>query len=349
MSLGAVSRGQAQNEAEQFVADSIPAREVVLVANASLQRVAIAIANMPFGFEAYPTFYDSSYLHCAGGRLVEVPYKLPDPTLLKSALNSYAQVINQNKDIRFVIALVDRSGTFVDNPARGYVSRPADYEYYFGRIEEQLADLAAIVNLSTIRSYNQGAYFKTDHHWQVDAAYDAYCAIVEILGKEPVRVSGFKLVYEGSFYGALARSGLDPSYSDVVLDADYAHGDFELKVNGKDMPESFLDASWADDFDGYEKQDLFANVYADYYHGDPGLIEITNNDIDTGTMVIVGDSFTNNMERFFAEVYHEVDVIDLRHFEGTLCEYLESKHVDDCVFLMSANNLTSQTVVNHLR
>jgi hypothetical protein len=63
----------------------------------------------------------------------------------------------------------------------------------------------------------------------------------------------------------------------------------------------------------------------------------------------VGDSFTDNFDRFFAESYRHVIVVDLRHYSDTLESLLSENEVDDCVFIMAADTMLSDYVIDSLR
>lgn len=347
--LGGVSlfSGEFQTALEQCLADAVPCRDAVLLMNAKLQRELIGIANMPFGFEAYHTFYDSDYLVApTKARLFEAPYTVSRwGDDLDYALERYAALFEAYPSIRWHVALVDRSGTCESSPAAELVSDFAGYRFFFEAIQGRLADRCGFIDLSNLME-QPGYYFATDHHWQVEGSTRAYETIMQSLGRNAIRFGPTFSAYDGKFYGALARSGLDVELFDQLDDVSYDHGTYTVIVDGREKPMSYL----CEGFSGktYEKADAYANVYADYFHGDPGLLEIRNEHAQKGTLLIVGDSFTNNMDRFFAESYQTVLVADLRHYDGTMADLLDSYDIHDCVFIMSANNMISKTVADKL-
>lgn len=77
------------------------------------------------------------------------------------------------------------------------------------------------------------------------------------------------------------------------------------------------------------------------------LIEIEST-CDSGSVLVVGDSYTNCIDYLFASVYRHVYIIDPRHYRGTLDSFLKDHDVDDAVFIMSSNNLTSQSFSDFL-
>ncbi len=80
----------------------------------------------------------------------------------------------------------------------------------------------------------------------------------------------------------------------------------------------------------------FQNVYAEWFHSDHGLIEIENESAETDkTLLIIGESFTNNVERLFAESYRKVYVVDPRLFEGNISQLMVAASPDDALVILS--------------
>lgn len=90
-----------------------------------------------------------------------------------------------------------------------------------------------------------------------------------------------------------------------------------VKINGKEQDAAKLDANIKSPA-GYSKSSRYANAYAEIFHTDYGIIEIRNEEAPDGTLLIIGDSYTNNCERLFAENYRTVYVIDPRKYEASV-------------------------------
>lgn len=88
----------------------------------------------------------------------------------------------------------------------------------------------------------------------------------------------------------------------------------------------------------------FTNRYSEFFHADQGLIEITTDDAASNrVLLIVGDSYSNSIERLFAAEYRTVYVVDPRHRSEKLDQFLcEHPDVTDVLFLMSDTYLFSE-------
>ena len=347
LSRAALADGQFQDQFEQFVSDSVPKQQDVMLANAALQRLSISLAAKPFGYDAYPTFYGSSYAFSSEhGSVCMLPLSQSSDSANYDAIaEKLNNLASKHQDMRWRMALVDRASISNASPVHDYIASPVDYDYMTDVLLSKLSGNIPYIDLSNsdTEQYYQ-LYFKTDHHWQVWGALDAYYKVMESFGEEPNRQYQRFVAFEGPFYGSYARSGLYPFVSDSVDDVIYDHSELKVSFNGEKQKLEDLCFSFSKKQKPYEKPDRFSNVYADYYHGDPALIKITNRSTSSQkSLLIIGDSFTNNCERFYAEHYHTVYVLDPRKYEKTIEQFLEKHPVDDALFLLSRDTLAAQS------
>lgn len=338
-----------QGQTEQYAADLVPARDSALLASAGLQRLGIATANLPFGYPAYPTFFDSAYLVCpAYGAVVEMPrtQRNATPQMLADAAASFAAAMQAHDDVNWAFGLVDRSRISLANPAHGLVSQPADYPYYQQGFLPFLPGSCAVLDLSNADADAYFArYFRTDHHWQATGGYEAYRQAMQAFGRKPLEAAPAQ-AYAGPFYGSEARSGLITAYADAIVDVepDTAVPALSVEVDGQPADASWLDEALGEGWSGsYVPEERFANGYAEHFHGDVGHIRIVNPK-GKGALLVVGDSFTNCMDRLFAYSYREVHIVDPRYSEAKLGEFLEKHPVDDAVFILASNTLFDKSM-----
>lgn len=345
-----LTTGSFQSQFEQYIADLVPLRDNVLLANAKLQYCTISLSNILFKYKAWPTFYNSELLYCpVYESVVETPSNAEVETaaLLNEKAAVFSEAIERHPNTRWQMALVDRSRISLSNPAHDLVSHPADYLLYQREFLDKLPSSCSIVDLSIKEPdvYFQ-KYFKTDHHWTIFGGADAYKAILENYDKAtPTLV--FREQYPGPFYGSGARSGLLTLSWDSLSDATIAPSIIKVLVDGKEQPVSWLNDRLDSEYTGYQKTHQFENVYADYFHGDPGLIEIQSA-APKGTLLIIGDSFTNCIDYLFSNDYSCVYILDPRSYDGSLEEFLDNRKVDDAVFLIASNNLISDKIASFL-
>ena len=340
------SEGTFQDEFEDYLCDHVPEHDDVILANATMQRSIISLASLPFGFEAYETYFGSDYIYLPEyGMVVESPMSTSELSVesLSTYVEEYTALMEANPDIDWLVYICDRPSTSLANPAVVMSSDVADYEYIQENFLDLLPDTCTVVDGSYTDTAEYCAeHYLTDHHWNIYGAIDAYEEIITAFGKEAIDLSGVFVAYEGPFWGSEARSGLVlVEGGDAVYDVEYEHSSLRVAVGGEERDASILAESWEEGYTGHVNAEKFSNSYVECFHSDYGLLEIENLDSDSGeSLLIIGDSFTDCFERFFAENYQYVYVIDPRNVEDLdIQEFIDEHDIDDAAFIETAKNI----------
>ena len=335
--------GEFQEGVEGYVADRFPARDDVLLFNAAWQRSLISGGARLFGYDVYPTFYGSDYAYDEPRD--EVVQLLDEATpaqeeRYETAAAAYRDFASRHPELCCYFYEVDRMSSSTRNPTHDLVGPSVDTEFldehFFDLLGESVVRIdGAFADADALSS----AFFRTDHHWGAPAAYGEYQRMLSVMLPDatPAEVTDRVTWSEVPFYGSTVRSGLcltnKPDYIDDLL---VDMSGYAVTVDGKDRGPGALDhaAAYAE---GEVGEDLFTNRYAEYFHGDFGLLEIRNDSSETDrALLIVGDSFDNCVDRYFAANYRCVYVLDPRHSDISVEELLSSHEVDDVLFLMGS-------------
>ena len=204
--------GKAQDAFESYVADRVVNRDTVLLSNAALQRSLIRVANCAFSYDVYPTYYGSDSLVCEPLQaVIEEPIKQKNNSAehLEKMAQRFTSFMERHDDKRFAFYFVERVSTSKASPAFDLCTDVADYAYFKKHFIDKLPEACRVFD----GSYHDTEeffvdHFTTDHHWQVQGAVKAYQEIIKSFDKQPVEFSGYELVLENGFYGAMAREGL---------------------------------------------------------------------------------------------------------------------------------------------
>ena len=332
--------GDFQDNLESYTADALPLRETLLLGKASLQRLSISEMAALLGYDAYHTFFGSGYLHeTEGNRLLAAPAKQSKKALngLAASVDSINDFVASNPGYTYYFAMPYRSDVLGIGPLAGLVSEPLDAEFLQSRIFSRLSpDITQIDLMPSSYEKFKEDYFKTDHHWNIKGAYKAYCIINEAMGNASSTLPCGELLMfpTAQFYGSEARSGLDTSVGpDMIEDYEFALPHYETWIYGELMPNGFA-ASTQAYIDGFQPDNPFVNLYADYWHADYGQIVFVNQDNKASkNLLIVADSFSNPMERMFLSSYSRVYVYDPRYASISLADFLKKyDDIDDILF-----------------
>ncbi|MCD8199909.1 MAG: hypothetical protein LUD25_02975 [Coriobacteriaceae bacterium] len=350
--LEAVQSQEFQDNFEQFMADATPMKDSALLANAQVQRSSITLSAAVFGYTTYPTFFESEYVYDAAHDAVMPTLTSADEekaAQYETAAEAYQAFAKRHTDIGMAIYENDRLGMSTNNPTDMLVSDPVDTSFVEEHFYDGLGEGIAVID-GTYDDLEDALenYFKTDHHWRISGAYAAYVSILSELEPDAVPITDYETVDFSAdpFYGSSARAGLyltaDPDHiEDYWIDL----SGIEVSMDGEERPTSSLDHRTEYER-GEENQELFTNHYAGYFHTDYGLIKLHNPKATSDkSLLIVSDSYSNNMERFFTSEYEYVYVIDPRYHSRTLDEFLEKHEVDDIAFINSSLNIASEETV----
>lgn len=340
-SLATLASGTFQSGFEKAASDHIPYRDKLLKANAAAQRLGIRTANLPFGYGAIPTYYGSGYAEATGAQLVQaIPVaqsKEMEAVLAANAdaLNSLGEKID-GKLVYYRPARLDCSSF---SPAAKLMKNIADESYIQETFLDKLDDTWQLASdeYGSLKEYKED-FFRTDHHWKISGAVKGYETIMGALDKEPVSFSEPESVGWSTWYGSTSRVGIDFAVKgEKVQDVDYERSTLKVTIDGKEKNEASLDRGYsAKGAKSYTPKKNYENYYGAWFHGDYGIITMENPSCGNDeTLLVIGDSYTNCMERFFAESYARVVVVDPRHFEGSLSALVDEEKPRDLVCILS--------------
>ena len=182
-------------------------------------------------------------------------------------------------------------------------------------------------------------YYKTDHHWTLQGAYQAYLALAGSLGYEPLPLDSFRLTEYTGFKGTtLARSGLPSFWQDTLSCAEpesavtmtaFDHG-VETVSDHLIFPEEA--ATW----DGY----------AVYLKGNHGTLIIERPDAPEGTLVVYKDSMANCLLPLLSQHFRRIIAVDARYDDGVFSDALtRSDDIKAILYVYSLESLANDTEI----
>ncbi len=197
-------------------------------------------------------------------------------------------------------------------------------------------------------------FYKTDHHWTVEAALWACEIFTDWFSKE----SGMNIdskIYDKTLYNSkLYKNAYLGSQGRKVTLARTKPDDFTLitpnfptSFNAEFYNERGLIAKTSGDFSALldmtqepsEKTNFYKDsAYRMYFYGNC-VAQVENMQIDNDyKILLVADSFANPFEAFLSLSVKKLDRMDLRHFNGSLKSYIEKNGPYDAVIMSYTPN-----------
>ncbi|MCM1101480.1 MAG: DHHW family protein [Clostridium sp.] len=205
-----------------------------------------------------------------------------------------------------------------------------------GAIEEEGLDFCSL-------------FFKTDHHWLPSTGIWADGLLCEELNgrygyhfdTSVFEMSNYETtVLEGRALGSLGKKVTevyDCEKEDFPIILPRYNTDLEVFISGSNRNETvcgsmenvLFDVSVFDEPNCYLRND-----YGFYGYSDRALITVHNSKVDDGSHILmIKESYANCMIPYLAAVVEDLDVIDLRHFGGSLQAYIDETNPDTVVMV----------------
>ena len=179
-----------------------------------------------------------------------------------------------------------------------------------------------VMNVTSIDEYKK-YFYKTDHHWTIYGALDGYQDICDLLGIQKLNDLNALEHKEKKYYGSLAKTALNDSINDYISDVDIKL-DYDVYVNGKEADKLFKPREIRLDRD-YKYYDY----YVQYFNGQYGSVVYDYHDEKKENLLIVGDSYSWQIDYLIASSFNKTHVINLRYDEYKNKEFNLSKYVSD--------------------
>lgn len=217
---------------------------------------------------------------------------------------------------------------------------------YMHQLKQMLPHEITFVDLFPVlyAQREQLMYYKTDHHWTTKGAYAAYLELCKQMKLNPQAEDSFHIRrITDQFYGSLySKSGykhLSPDSIELYLPKD------ELNYTVTYVDEARTTNSLYA-MDQLQKKDK----YAVFLNGNYGMIQIKTEAAHSSDnkLLIVKDSYANSFIPFLLKHFSEIDVVDLRYYEGELTELVNKRGIKQMLLLYNINTFFEDPSILHI-
>ena len=325
-----VLSGQFGEDVENYMADHVPGRNFFVGLNAYTQLLTGREVTMDIRVHS-------------GGRLVEQPVEENPAAVQKNmtAIQAFTDKIGQQVDL----LIVPSAGWAMDkwegdNRTLFGAELYRDDEIIGGIYDMAQGDLRP-VDVLHVLGCNPDAYFKTDHHWNADGAYQVYAAYMNTLDRWFMGREEYAVETVEGFYGSnYSRSGLWLTPADTL---ELWHSGTELNVTNGET-EGIHEGVF------YRERLEEADKYTVYLDGNHSVVRIDNPaKKGEGKLLVIRDSYSNLLGTFLAESYETVVMVDLRYYKKAVSELAAQEGFDDILVCYSLGNFMTDANIIWLR
>ncbi len=188
-------------------------------------------------------------------------------------------------------------------------------------------DSKYIVDVSdTLKSHsNEYIYYKTDHHWTSLGAYYAYSDYMSSIGKQAKSQNDFEFINVDDFLGThYSKSKNFNVKSDVMS---YIKNDSQIEINGNLAP--------IYDYDKLKTRDK----YAMFLRGNNAFSSVKG--AGNEKILIIKDSYANSFIPFITDEFSQIDILDMRFFNGSISKLIQENNYEQILFLYNSETFDS--------
>lgn len=346
-------------EISLWFADTYPLRESMISANSSLNKLygikdeqivgggnADDIPTGPADIEFNPTDDGGGTgiegLYLNGNTAYQLYFfNQQNSNSYVSLINSFAEQVGGKAQVYNMIVPLHCEIAMSEQTLKKYSASSCDeaIQYMYSNLSDSIIPVDVTPILKAHNS--EYLYFRTDHHWTARGAYYAYVAFCEKKEIAATSLDSYdQLKFEG-FLGTFYAEAKQPTA--MKSDPDYVEAFVPNGSNDADVYDSNGNKI-AEYAVVYTKADKYSagNKYLCFIGGDQPLTKIHNPNINDGSsIVVVKESYGNAFVPFLVDSYEFVYVIDYRHWNGHLSDFVIENSIDDVLFLNVVNNTST--------
>lgn len=317
--------GRLQTSLVSEVENRIPAKASLMLASASVQRNLIRIANLPFAWECYPTYYGSKRIYVPEyDSLGYLPRKrnIDELDSLRALASNVSRFAINHPNVRICVCVVLGYQDAAVNPAYALTMNPSSPTELLSVLknEENLSGSFIVVGetYEDMRDYLKD-FFKTDHHWNWRGTERAYGAIATQMDLRPISMGSGQPIGNYKFSGATARWALDLVQEDVS----FSEHDFsDLVVSYPDgKKERYNHSLFENRTDAGKKY----GFYDSYYNFLPNWTTLYGG--GNGKALVISNSYGGSISPYIAQNYYETIRTDHIHPSSKDTSFYLSEYV----------------------
>ena len=321
LNFNTLTSGRFESQFDKYIADQFPFRDSWTSLEATIARL------------AGNTMSNGIFL-AKDGYLIQ-KFDEPDEEEYRSVLSGYVNVAQSYPDLNIYAMVVPTAAGVLKDllPANAFSYVSGDENAYLDRLYEDLnaAGITTADVRNALKQLNDSGvqtYYRTDHHWTTDAAYEAYKNFAQIAGTSGDAKIYDRMLLTDSFQGTLsASSGFRTSMTEdmyIYIPAEGQETEYVMiNLDDGSRSASVYDTSFLDTRD----------KYAVFMGGNHGEVKIETSAGTGRKLLVIKDSYANSFIPFLIPDFDTIVVIDPRYFQSDMDQVIRSEEITDILFL----------------
>lgn len=328
-----------EQQVEEATSDQFPFRMSWIQRAKALERGMIRLAYLFLDDPAIPADAASGLIVLRDGSMIDAkPAAFNANTIsnLDNRIKNYRELMAEYPELNFYVYFIERLYSSPFHPLNPYFPE-ADRGQTFKYFEVHKPEGLEIGKFSLNNLEDRLKYFyRTDHHWNIQGAWNAYEDIYEMIaphypGISPMlKLKGFQGFQGLRFLGSWARATYFPIQPDQfeIADVDLP----PLRIYNRHGADIIDDAS-ARYLAGNYDTTPYTNHYA-VFGGYRDQFKFINKESPDRNLLVIGSSFSPPNIRFIASHYRNTYFVDLREYKDfSLKEFMKTHPINDVLVI----------------
>lgn len=256
-----------------------------------------------------------------------------------SALNNFAETVNT---VPSYMMVVPTSASVMSDclPENTPIADQNAYlDYLYSGLSTKIHKIDVRETFKQKYSEGEQLYYRTDHHWTTDGAYEAFKYASQELGFDPSKAKFKEYPVTDKFSGTLeSKSGFN--VKDDIINVFVPQDESDVTYLVENVSSSKKSASVFDP-DKLETSDK----YAVFFGGNYPLLHITTMAGTGKKLLVFKDSYANSFVPFLIPYYSEIFMVDPRYYTDDVYSLISENGIDQILFLYNANTFAEDSSI----
>lgn len=310
--------GEYQKELESYAADHIPGRDFFVGVDAYFSKL--------LGKNTLSDIY-----YADGGYLINAPKEDTQGNFTKNIKNF--QRFSEGLGVDSTLLIVPTAGYIMNDKLPRFSKEYADNEL-FVKADELTPDISFLDTRRTLLdAYKEGKniYYRTDHHLTSLGSYEVYKAYCDFNNMPYPVKSDYTIETAEDFYGTTySASGY------WLTDAD----SIEMWSFGEKVTVTLEETNSKKSDTMFFREHLEnKDKYPVFLDGNHSYVHIHNPYARAGNLLIVRDSYAQNLAPFLSHNYKNIYMIDTRYYRNSVKKLVKDKNIGSILYLYGLDTL----------
>jgi len=327
LSIENILTGNFQDEIEVYLSDHIIGRDFFVGVNSYYSYL--------LGRNSLGDIYKSD-----GGYLINAPKDDISDSFSKNMKN--IETFSASNGIDSTLMIVPSAGYIMEDRLPKF-SKSYDDDDFF----RKASSLTPSIKFFDVRqvlydTYEKGTqvYYRTDHHLTSEGSYIIYDEYCNFKGLNSPSKEQYRIERYDGFYGTTySGSGYWLTDSDSI----------EIWDLGIKTPVTIEEKDTKNSDTMFFKEHLKKrDMYPVFLDGNHGYVKIENPNATEGNLLIIRDSFAQNMAPFLSYNYKNIYMLDMRYYRNSMKEFLKNNNIDEILYLFGIDTLKTDNSTSWL-